>query len=216
MSAWRKLAQKIDQRSARERWLITGTALAILVLLTDQIVLQTLLGDRSELRSDLRTIETHIRTQNEELARLQATLARDPNVASQRELDQLQRQIVATESEIAAATSRLVDPKQMAGVLRSMLERADGLQLIALQNHEPQPLEVATEESDPETDAFRHSLRIELQGSFNDTLTYLQQLEALPWDFFWENLEITAGEYPQNRITIEIYTISIGRRWLGV
>ena len=67
-----------------------------------------------------------------------------------------------------------------------------------------------------ETDAYRHGLRIELEGSFADTLAYLQQLEALPWDFYWDRLEIIAGEYPKNRISIEVYTISIGRLWLGV
>lgn len=216
MRVWRRLALKLDHRSARERWLIAGSACAILVLLADQLVLQSLLGARAELKREIRVLETGIQTQNEELVRLQATLAKNPNAAVEREVAQLEMQLTAIHNKITEATNRLVDPKQMAGVLQTVLERAQDLRLIALENIEPEPLNVSTEGEPVETDAYRHGLRIELEGSFADTLAYLQQLEALPWDFYWDRLEIIAGEYPKNRISIEVYTISIGRLWLGV
>lgn len=216
MKLWRKIANYIDSRSLRERWLILGTALAVLVLVVDQFALQTLLDDRKQLGLDLRSTEADIRSQVEEIARLQLALAKNPNEAPRRELAQLEQEMATLERGIAEVTRRLVAPEQMASVLQAVLSRAERLRLISLENLEPLPLEVTHPDSESAAEAYRHGLRIEMQGSFNDALAYLQQLEALPWGFFWDRLEIAAGQYPDNRITIEVYTISVGEEWLGV
>jgi MSHA biogenesis protein MshJ len=214
---WRKTASYIDSRPLRERWLILGTAFAVLVLVIDLLALQPLLDDRTQLGRDMRTVEADIRTQNEEIARLQLELAKNPNEAPRRELAQLEQEMALLERRIAEVTRRLVAPDQMASVLQAVLSRAGRLQLISLENLEPQPLEITHPDRDePEAEAYRHGMRIVMQGSFNDALDYLQELEALPWSFFWDRLEIDAGEYPNNRVTIEVYTISVGEEWLGV
>jgi MSHA biogenesis protein MshJ len=213
---WRNLARRLDERTRRERLLIVGTTVAILILFTDQLVLQALLDDQAQLKRDLRASQTAIQEQNEEIARLQVILAKDPNERPRREIAQLHQEISAIEQRIAETTNRLVDPRKMAEVLGAILERGERLRLIRLTNLEPQPLSVMSEDGVQESEAYRHGLRIEFQGSFNDTLAYLEQLEALPWEFFWEGLEISAEAYPLNRVTVEVYTISIGRQWFGV
>jgi MSHA biogenesis protein MshJ len=145
---WRKTASYIDSRPLRERWLILGTAFAVLVLVIDLLALQPLLDDRTQLGRDMRTVEADIRTQNEEIARLQLELAKNPNEAPRRELAQLEQEMALLERRIAEVTRRLVAPDQMASVLQAVLSRAGRLQLLSLENLEPQPLEITHPDRD--------------------------------------------------------------------
>ncbi|MDX1594925.1 MAG: type II secretion system protein GspM [Gammaproteobacteria bacterium] len=215
MIALRRVSHWFRGRSPRERWLVVGSALAVLLLVGDQLVWQPLSESHQRVLGEQHALQTAVRTQQEEMARLQARLGEDPNAAPRRTLDRLEREIAAFDRQIAEVTSQLIEPGEMSRVLEAMLSRVDRLKLVALENLEPEPLK---EEADAAsaTGAFRHGLRIELEGRFRDAVDYLALLETLPWGFFWERLEIVAGEYPVNRITVEIYTVTVGREWLGV
>jgi MSHA biogenesis protein MshJ len=63
---------------------------------------------------------------------------------------------------------------------------------------------------------YRHALRLELQGSYNDTLDYIERLEQLPWGLAWETLDIHMQRYPKARIILHLYTLSLKEEWLGV
>ena len=55
----------------------------------------------------------------------------------------------------------------------------------------------------------RYELRLELQGSYLGTLRYLRALEALPWKFFWEEVNFEVMEHPKGRVTLDIYTLGL-------
>jgi MSHA biogenesis protein MshJ len=215
----RRLNRWLDQRPRRERWFISGAVLALLVLLGDQLLLQPLLADIEQARREQGTLQQQIQTQDEELARLRVALAKDPNAAPGQRLALLEREVADLDRAIEQLTRHLIDPQEMAGVLEAMLRRVSGLRLVGLENLAPAPLAAAAAKEDAAGDdlgAFRHGLRLDLRGSFNDALDYLLLLEALPWGFFWDRLEIQVERYPANRIRIEIYTVTVGREWLGV
>jgi MSHA biogenesis protein MshJ len=213
-----RLNQWLNRRPRRERWLISGAALALIVLLGDLLLLQPLLADIEQARHEQGTLQQRIQAQDEELARLRVALANDPNAAPRQRLALLEREVADLDRAIEQLTRHLIDPQEMAGVLEAMLRRVSGLRLVGLENLAPVPLDAAAGEDAASAGlgAFRHGLRIDLHGSFNDALDYLLLLEALPWGFFWDRLEIQVERYPDNRIRIEIYTVTVGREWLGV
>jgi MSHA biogenesis protein MshJ len=55
-----------------------------------------------------------------------------------------------------------------------------------------------------------------VEGGYLDVLNYLQKVEALPWRFYWQVLELKAAEYPLNRVRIRLNTLSMDKEWLGV
>ncbi len=216
MNVWRRWMRMIDARAARERWLIAGTVLAVVLLIGDLLVLQPVLGRRAELVQQRQSLEGTLHRQEDEIARLRIALASDPNLAPRRRLAEVEAEIEALQREIGEMTSRLIKPGEMAGMLKAMLSRTDALELVALENLEPIPLDDDADPDPGSSGAFRHGLRLELEGSFHAALAYLQLLESLPWGFFWDRLEIVTQRYPDNRIRLEIYTVSVGREWLGV
>jgi MSHA biogenesis protein MshJ len=63
---------------------------------------------------------------------------------------------------------------------------------------------------------YRHGLRLELEGSYSDTLDYIKRLEGLPWGLAWEALDIHMQSYPKAHIILHLYTLSLKEEWLGV
>jgi MSHA biogenesis protein MshJ len=54
------------------------------------------------------------------------------------------------------------------------------------------------------------------QGNYLETIKYLRSLEQLDGNFFWESLEFNLTTYPDGQISLDIYTLSTERGWIGV
>jgi MSHA biogenesis protein MshJ len=61
-----------------------------------------------------------------------------------------------------------------------------------------------------------HPVELVVEGSYLDVLRYLQALEALPWRFYWQALDLQSPGYPVNRVRIELTTLSMDKEWVGV
>ncbi len=57
---------------------------------------------------------------------------------------------------------------------------------------------------------YRYPLAITFSGDYFDTLSYLKKLESMPWRPVWELLEYEVTDYPQAKVTLQIYTLSRG------
>ena len=130
----------------------------------------------------------------------------------------LEQQVEATEETVRVFTSDLVNPTEMRSVLEELIDRQQGLRLVRASNFEVRPL-IERDESADESDGpmlYRHGLQLELEGSYLDCLEYLDAVERLPWQLYWGALNLSAQDYPNNAITIEIFTLSLDQEWIGV
>ena len=58
---------------------------------------------------------------------------------------------------------------------------------------------------------FKHSVVIQLEGSYFDVVDYLSALENLSWKFYWSTLDYRVVKYPKAIVTLEVYTLSTGK-----
>jgi MSHA biogenesis protein MshJ len=63
---------------------------------------------------------------------------------------------------------------------------------------------------------YRHGVRLVLQGSYLDMVAYLEALEALPSQLFWGGATLDADKYPQARLTLTLYTLSLDQKWIAL
>jgi MSHA biogenesis protein MshJ len=57
---------------------------------------------------------------------------------------------------------------------------------------------------------------MEIRGGYLSTLRYLEELEDLPWRFFWKSLNYEVLEYPEARVVLTVETLSLREGWIGV
>ena len=117
----------------------------------------------------------------------------------------------------------------MAAVLENVLASSRGVRFLGLNGLGTSPL-IDKDPGDPEPDqdaappetgqglqaAFKHGLKLEVSGSYLDTLKVLRKLESLPWTFFWESVDLQVQEYPEAKTEITVFTLSWQRAWIGV
>ena len=109
----------------------------------------------------------------------------------------------------------------MPQVLQRVLEKTRGLEFVSLQGLGAQPLldpakKTAASAKNGARTAYRHGFRIRFLGSYLDTISYLHALEALPWRFFWDAVEIDVKDHPTADSSVVVYTLSLDRSWIGV
>jgi MSHA biogenesis protein MshJ len=61
---------------------------------------------------------------------------------------------------------------------------------------------------------YRHGVELTLQGSYPDMVSYMDALEHLPVQLFWGRAQLDAQNYPDARLTLTLYTLSLDDKWM--
>jgi MSHA biogenesis protein MshJ len=224
-----QLVVKYETLSLRERIIIACAVVVLLVVLWLNFISDPISRGTRKDNKALTTLQTELTALRQRQAQLLRQQAEDPN---QQLLQRKTRTVAAladVDKQLRQRFSALIDPRQMAKVLEDVLSRHKRLQLLRVQslgaealitgNEDPPDAKAdqASSNSPPKHVAvYRHGLQIEFRGSYLATLDYLRALEALPWDFFWDGVTLNVEDYPQARVEITVYTLSLDKGWIGV
>ena len=217
----KRLQALIDALTLRERLLLLAAALVIAGGLWEALLASPLTAREVLASAQIKAAQDRIEQLDEAMV-LAAQGIGDGMDGQLERLRQLEQQVESSADTVRVFTSDLVDPTQMRQVLEGLIERQQGLQLVRAKNLAVLPMleqEAAQESSAATNDEpmlYRHGLRLELEGSYLDFLRYLEAVERLPWQLYWGVLDLTVLDYPQNAITLELYTLSLDENWIGV
>ncbi len=228
MSALATLRARFSRQSQRERGLIAAAAIVLILLPGYALFIDPPLKKRVMLERQI----VGQQAERETLRQAMAGNNRDPNTALRTQLETLQAQLRATDREFGEIQNGLVRPQHMGALLQSLLSEHRGLQLLGLRTlpvagaadpaSERRKGEgsvavsaAASAASAVADDAwlFRHGVEIRVQGSYADLTAYLQDIESLPRRVYWGAVQIDAGHYPANVMTVTIYTLSLEKSW---
>ncbi len=234
MEQLKKIAEKIDSLSLRERAIVF---IAIIVVIYTSW--NSFLMDPLELEH--KKIITNLSKKNAErlvlVTSLQDSMKQnevDPDAENILKLKSLRSKLINIQADLETSTANLVSPKDMPKILETVLHKTGGLTLNNLRSLGVTSLitkvqvegdvavneAVATSDSKLTADnidnAYKHGLRIEFTGDYLTTLEYLKSLEELEWGFFWDSFELNVNEYPEAKTSVEIFTLSLREEWIGV
>jgi MSHA biogenesis protein MshJ len=230
---WLKYAAKIDALSLRERVVVFGALIAVIIYVTFMLFLDPVLARKKVLdagmaqqRSEMQAIQAQIAAMNAGRgAGDAARLARRNSVKDQ---------IAEIDLSLKDMNQNLVPAQNMKALLQEMLTHQPRVQLLALRTLPATPLvEKSTKPPEkgeaPGTPAppaaisaagdgsvFKHGIEITLQGSYADLYEYLTRVEKLRWRMLWSRASLNAEDYPRLKLTVTIYTLSLDKAWLVV
>ncbi len=233
MEQLKKIAEKIDSLSLRERAIVFIGVIAVLFTLWDSMLLTPMEVEQKKLVANLTTKNAERLILINRFQELMKSSKEDPNTANIAKLKTLRSRLIDVQADLETSTDSLVSPKDMPKILETVLHKTGGLTLINLKSLGVTPI-VARDEAEtkktPESknnddkkltaenvdNAYKHGLRIEISGDYLTTINYLKSLEQLEWGFFWDNFKLTVKEYPESNVAIEIFTLSLDQEWIGV
>ena len=212
MTKLTSLLAVVDKMSLRERLLVFGAGMMLLGSVWYLGLIQPLTKQVTKNRTEIASLQERTKTTNQNLE-VQALQISNTGAEDREKFERVQQRLDDINERLGGYAAELIDPAEMSRVLQSVLKEQSKLRLIRAHNISHGAMSASAEAET--TTFYRHGLEIEFEGSYLACLEYLQQLEALPWRFYWQFLEIEVLEYPRNRIRLEVSTLSPDEEWIG-
>ncbi len=226
----RPLAGLLDRLTLRERAIIFAAGATTLYVAWHVLLMDPLAARAKIAGQRLADAEQ----QASVIDQIGAAASQNPSVAAAQRNRALEQRLGELDRAIDAAAEGYVAPQRMNELLRSLLLQQHGLELVSLTNlpvenlsrtPAPDAARTRTETvAKPAADTvgvedrgpFLHPVEIVVEGDFASVVAYLRAVEALPWRIQWRRLELVAGDYPQNRVTLVIGALSLSHDWMSM
>lgn len=205
--------EQFESRNLRERSLLLITLLVMLLFLGYQFWLGPKLKERQIWFNQIDKTRQQTEQFSTQMVKLEAVMQQDPDRDNRQRLKQVRAESTQLDSRLKQEQQTMISPEMMPDVLQDVLDDLP-LVLVSLRKLPPE-VEIDSDIEDVPR-VYRHGLRLELEGSYSDTLDYLERLEKLPWRLAWEALDIRMKRYPRATIILNLYTLSFDEVWLGV
>lgn len=239
---WHNASLKFSQLTTREQWLIILSGLAIVIILPFHFIID---GNLAAIKKQNINVTALMQENNHVtilINEFTQALAQDPNVALKAEIADYKKRLAEVDELLVSLTDELINPIQMRQALIKLLNMQKGVSLLSFEVLPVQPLMFNTQ-ADKAVKAnsgenkigqieitpkkiergatkslglYRHGIKIKLKGKYFQLRDYLQQIENLPWKFYWHNFHYQLKQYPYSELEVEIYSLSTAQEFIGV
>ena len=222
---FQQISARYDALSMRERIIVAALAAVLLIVVVQWLLIEPLLSLTNTQQQSATQLASQIVGLESEMKLIQERKKSDPNQKENAALARLKQQELELDKQLRTRMKGLIEPAQMASVLEQVLSQKTPLELYQVRSLAPEPLlpedqreqsAEGNEEQVQESGIYRHGMKIEFRGSYLSTQGYLQALEKLPWDFYWDGVELEVVHYPQSKVVITVHTLSLREGWIGV
>lgn len=224
-----QIAENFNGRNIRERGLITVSILAVIYLLWDFAFYAGLMQETNAVNAREKQAQQDMLILTSEQKVLVKALTADPAAPKRREVVRLEQELKGLDEELENLSVGLVSAEKLPQILYDMLGATQGLRFKGVETLTPYNLQLMAAQtgsedeetltaeisSEPAVGVFKHSVIIEIEGSYFNVVKYIQELEKLPWRFYWESIDYQVENYPTAKAVIEVYTLSTERGALG-
>ena len=219
---WQQLTTKFDALNLRERILIAVMVNAALAAAINAALLEPMARQQRKMAPVVAQQQSQAAAMEAQIKALKQTLRTDPDATGRAQLALLHRELDEIDVSLGGVQKKLVAPDNMARLLEDILNRNRQLRLVSLKTLPLAPLverkekEAAAGQPPAEQVVYKHGVELTLEGGYPDLVRYLTELEGLPWRMYWAAADFRVEQYPQARLTLVVYTLSLDKTWLSV
>ena len=213
------LFEKFDALNERERIMILLLSVVAIIIVFVEFVISPVNQKYDVIDKQIVSLQTQTKQLESQFITLNSKKTRDPDFQEKQKIRLLNEQIANLNVRLKEKMLGLIEPKQMAKVLEVVLAQNTDLKLERVQSMGAVPLspiKAKEGEDAQELGIYQHGMQIEFKGSYLSTLKYLKALDDLPWNFYWDVLELNVDKYPMSTIVITVHTLSFHEGWIGV
>jgi len=220
-SVAKKLENYINSLSKRDQVSLAIIIFVVVLMIWFRAFYVPLSNDLAVVKDDLKKSDTSLVVAQAKMNALQKSMKRDPDLENKEKLAQYIKDGKRLDAQLTKTSTEIITPQEMVKLLEQMLKNQSGLKFISLKNKPATPEFTETgSQSDKKggrvSSIYRHSVVLQVEGSYHSALAYMQKLEQLPWKFYWQGVKIETKKYPNSIITLEVYTLGFREGLIGV
>lgn len=205
--SWKRINAAFCRLSKRQRWLVIGLSLIIILALWYLIIDLPLSSELSELASQAQMLQSNILDSGKRANEIiRESGVADPEAQAQHKA--LQQSIQKLNEGLSLINNDDFFPERADMVMQALLKNESGLTLVGLSSL---PTKVLQGFDDEGRLLYVHDITLIFKGNYFATLSYLQSLEKIKWYLFWDDLNYQVTDYPQAEIKLHVYALSTSR-----
>lgn len=197
----------IDALDLRERILLLAASVVVLFLIIDSLGLKPALESQHAAEQRIADMEMKLSALHRQASLFNDKSNHNPLISRYESRDRLAAELSGLDARISGQLGALVDPAQAAELLKQVLTGHRGLKLKSLQASSESLDNLALHRNSNNAGLGRYQLEMIVEGGYLDLLRYLQELEAMPWKFFWQKVNLQTTEYPRAETRLQLYTL---------
>ncbi|MBI3284295.1 MAG: type II secretion system protein M [Burkholderiales bacterium] len=223
---WEQVAGRIDALSLRERGILFVLTAFVIIFLVNSLVIEPQFARQKILSDRIKQSQAQLAALQLEIGQRAALRHADPDAENKRRLAGARQQLAQIDRSLLAVQKNLVLPEKMASLLEGILKRNQHLQLLSMKSlpvvnildADGASAKIAVAGGIPAAGGaiYKHEMEIVVQGRYPDMLNYMRELEKLPEQVYWSKARMTVDEYPKASLTLNLFTISLDKKWLDL
>jgi len=205
-----------------QRVLVCLAGVAIIYLLLVLIIGDSVKHSKDKAANHLAAVLNDVSTKNSVLVMANQARTIDPDAALKQTRQQLQDRHKGLTQELQTHSSGLVPASDLVQIVHDVLKSNELLKLRELIVLPVEKITLASAGNNLENNlqgnasVYKYTVSIKLSGSYFEIVKYLQALEALAWNFYWQGIEYNVDVYPLAKVDITLFTLSVDKGNFGV
>lgn len=233
----KQLCKRIDARGERERALLALCIFAVIVVIGMNLVIAPMQKNIALTTTKHKQNEERASILRQQIETLRLNQKADIDAEVKHQITEYERQNSSLLQQLREYENKLVPAAEMDVLLERVLKQNKSLRLISLKSFpvvnvlqqttpdvsDAGPASMPAVTADPELrksvvkdGLFKHEVELVVEGNYLDLLSYLQGLESLPQRLYWKQSHLRVVEYPQSRLVLRVFTLSLEDKWLDL
>ena len=227
MRQWQVLTQKWTLLSKRDRIMLFVVGLFAIAGLMDTYLINPSRQKIDSHRQEIQTVQQETQDAQQELTVLQAAPKVEANPL-QLQINTIKQEIKDQQTEISEVSGMMISPTESLAVLKKLLLRHKNVHVVSIETLAPESFlkkHILTPSDEKQVTAtqtvthldgvYQHNIKLQLSGSYSALLQYIADLKKVGHQIAWESAELKS-KYPENELTIVVFTLSDKRVWMGI
>lgn len=207
-----ELLTRFSALATREKILVIAAILVVVWSLWDNLYYQSRLQLKAKAAQELNSLETQLISRQQDLQQLKNNNIVNPNISNTEKLADLKLRYSSLQTQLLQNKKKFAQPQMIPQVLDDIFKQNKQLSLLKLDTLPTTKLLPDSHEQP----IYKHGLSLTFRGNYDNTVSFLRSLEALPWAIVWEALDYQVKQHPSAEVNIKLYTLSFEEKWLDL
>lgn len=207
--------EKFAALTQREKVLIFASGMVVILAVLLFLLIEPGIQENGKTRSSIEITRNEVATLRKLQMVYEQALAEDPDASLKQQIAHVDKRMVRLQESFARQLADLILPRQMPPLIEQVFSQADGLKLIEMASISPENI-FADNPAMKDVPLYQHGVILTFEGRYFAVRDFLARLEQLSDKLYWRSMAYHVKEYPTAEVTLEVYTLSTEKAFIGV
>jgi len=216
---WELYSEKVSQLETREKYMLLGVGLFLIMYLIVWFVITPLHTEMSKSKKQIKQSQQALVQAKTKIDMFSHALTQDYTLQLRKEIEQAKLELGNIDKDLSEFSQGFIPPYKMAQVLKQLLAVNSSLQLksFGLEEVKPVIIETDTKSTEKKEVAFyEHGMSLTIVGDYFSLLNYVKSLGKIKEKLFISQFQYQVMDYPKAELNLVIATVSADEKFIAL